>query len=90
MVKFVNDATGVVVSVDDSKADRVMYGFTRQGASRPASAPESPSAASVSGEPPRAGKGSGRDAWADFAASKGVEVDDEMGRDEIIDAVDEA
>ena len=39
--------------------------------------------------PPRSGAGSGRDAWVAYAASRGVEVTDDMTRDEIIEAVDE-
>jgi hypothetical protein len=39
--------------------------------------------------PPRAGPGSGRDAWAAYAESKGVDVSDDMTRDEIIAAVEE-
>jgi len=39
--------------------------------------------------PPRAGKGSGRDEWAAYAESVGVEVTDDMTRDEIIAAVEE-
>jgi hypothetical protein len=42
-----------------------------------------------SGEPPRAGKGSGRDAWAAYAESLGVEFDEDATRDDIIAAVDE-
>lgn len=36
------------------------------------------------GEPPRAGSGSGRDAWAKFAIAHHVPVDDEDKRDDII------
>jgi hypothetical protein len=39
--------------------------------------------------PPRAGAGSGRDVWAAYAESQGVEVTDDMTRDEIIAAVEE-
>jgi hypothetical protein len=39
--------------------------------------------------PPRAGKGSGRDEWAAYAESVGLDVDDDMTRDEIIAAVEE-
>jgi hypothetical protein len=39
--------------------------------------------------PPRSGAGSGRDAWATYAESQGVEVTDDMTRDEIIEAVEE-
>jgi hypothetical protein len=35
-------------------------------------------------EPPRAGKGSGRDAWVAFASSRGVAVPESMTRDDII------
>lgn len=38
--------------------------------------------------PPMGGPGSGRDAWADYAASVGVEVTDDMTRDDIVEAVD--
>jgi hypothetical protein len=48
--------------------------------------PEAVAASTVA--PPRAGRGSGRAAWAEYAASKGVEVNDEMNRDDIIDAVE--
>jgi hypothetical protein len=40
--------------------------------------------------PPRAGKGSGRDAWAAYAVSLGFEVDDDHGRDQIIAAIEAA
>lgn len=43
-----------------------------------------------SSEPPRAGKGSSRDAWAQFAADRGVHVEDEDSRDDIIAALAEA
>jgi hypothetical protein len=36
------------------------------------------------GEPPRSGKGSGKGAWSDFAASKGVEVGEGDDKDAII------
>lgn len=39
-------------------------------------------------EPPRGGTGSGVDAWRDYATQTGVEVDDDMNRDDIIAAVD--
>lgn len=48
--------------------------------------PDSPDSAA----PPRAGKGSGRDEWAAYAASLGLELPDDAGRDEIIAAVDAA
>lgn len=35
--------------------------------------------------PPASGPGSGRDAWAAYAAAQGFDVDDDMGRDEIIE-----
>jgi hypothetical protein len=39
--------------------------------------------------PPRGGPGSDRDAWAAYAEANGVEVTDDMTRDEIIAAVEE-
>lgn len=42
------------------------------------------------GQPPRSGRGSGRDAWAAYAAARGLDVPDDASRDEIIAAVDEA
>jgi hypothetical protein len=39
-------------------------------------------------EPPKRGAGSGRDAWAAYARSKGVVVTDDMTRDDIVDALD--
>lgn len=41
-------------------------------------------------EPPRAGKGSSRDAWALFAANHGVQVGDDDTRDDIIAALADA
>lgn len=41
-------------------------------------------------EPPRSGRGSGRDAWAQFASEKGQQVPDDAGRDEIIAALVQA
>lgn len=40
--------------------------------------------------PPRRGAGSGRDAWADYAARSNVEIAVEATRDDIIAALDEA
>lgn len=36
--------------------------------------------------PPTSGKGSGRDAWAAYANAKGVEVEEDMSRDDIVAA----
>lgn len=38
-------------------------------------------------EPPRSGKGSGRDAWAAFAEANGVPVDDESSKDDIVEGL---
>lgn len=38
--------------------------------------------------PPKNGAGSGRDAWAAHAADLGIDVPDDWGRDDIIDAVE--
>lgn len=40
-------------------------------------------------EPPRAGKGSGRDAWAAYASHRGVDVADDASRDDIVNALAE-
>lgn len=40
-------------------------------------------------EPPRNGQGSGRDPWAEFARSLGIDVTDDMTRDQIVAAVDD-
>jgi hypothetical protein len=40
-------------------------------------------------EPPRAGKGSGRDAWAVYASRHGVEVDEDASRDDIVNQLAE-
>jgi hypothetical protein len=39
-------------------------------------------------EPPRSGAGSGREAWAAYAASKGINVPKDAGRDQIIELVE--
>ncbi|MFE5332948.1 hypothetical protein ACFRCG_41850 [Embleya sp. NPDC056575] len=41
-------------------------------------------------EPPRSGPGSGKSAWAEYALSRGLEVTDDMSREDIIAAVDAA
>jgi hypothetical protein len=42
------------------------------------------------GPPPQGGAGSGRDAWAQYAASKNVEVSESDNRDDIVEAVKRA
>lgn len=37
-----------------------------------------------SGEPPRSGRGSGKEAWAAYASSQGVDVAEDASRDDII------
>lgn len=39
-------------------------------------------------EPPRSGKGSGKQAWADYAATKGIELEDGASAQDYQDAVD--
>lgn len=56
---------------------------------------EPASAASVlatdgSGAPPKAGKGSGREVWVEFAEARGVHVDADDKREDIIAAVEAA
>lgn len=50
----------------------------------------SPSPSGVGGVPPRHGAGSSRAAWAAYADTVGVDVDEDMSRDDIIAAVDPA
>lgn len=76
MARFENSKTHVIVEVADEKAHR----FTGDWKALDGTPSD--------GEPPRAGKGSGRDAWAAYAAGLGVDVDDDATRDEIIEAVD--
>jgi hypothetical protein len=40
--------------------------------------------------PPKAGAGSSKEAWASYAAGKGVEVEDGASRDQILEALDAA
>jgi hypothetical protein len=44
--------------------------------------------AETSEPPPKAGPGSGRDAWVAYAAGVGVEVTEDMTRDDIVEAVE--
>ncbi len=50
--------------------------------------PPEPAARVVVEAPPRSGKGANRDAWAAYAETLGVAFTDDMGRDEIIAAVE--
>lgn len=50
-------------------------------------APGEKRAVQVPDAPPKSGPGSGRDAWAAYAASLGVEVTDDMNRDDIVEAL---
>lgn len=51
-------------------------------------AKEAPQADPV--EPPRSGPGSSKDAWVEYARSRGVEVADDATREDIFAAVDAA
>jgi hypothetical protein len=68
-------------SVADSRVDVLLSdGWTL--ADGPSDEPEP-------GPPPRAGRGSGREAWADYAHNVvGIEVPDDWNRDAIIAAVE--
>jgi hypothetical protein len=50
----------------------------------------SASAASAGGPPPKSGRGSGRDAWADYAEANGVEVTEADSKDDVIAACEAA
>lgn len=77
-MKYRHHDTGVEVDVRD---DKVMDG----GVWGPADAGPP---ATLDAAPPKAGRGSSREAWAEYAGSIGVDVDDDMSRDDIIDAVE--
>lgn len=53
-----------------------------------APAPGTGSAREQDDLPPRAGRGSGRDAWATAAARRGLTVTDDMTRDQIIELLE--
>lgn len=84
MARYRHSTSGALVSVREDKVLGSEWERLDAGAD---DAPAEP-APTDDGAPPRAGKGSGRDAWADHAASLGIEVTDEATRDEIIDLVD--
>lgn len=56
----------------------------------PAAAVEDPASEFTPQEPPRAGRGSGVDAWATYARSIGITVPDDATRDDIIALVDDS
>jgi hypothetical protein len=69
------------VHVSDEKAERLLaWGWTVAGQQADVSGDDGP--------PPKVGRGSSRDAWAEYATSQGVEVTDDMTRAEIIEAVE--
>ncbi|MFI6465672.1 hypothetical protein [Streptomyces sp. NPDC050538] len=53
-------------------------------------APPPPGAGGALDAPPRAGKGSGVEAWRDFASRKGVDLDQDATREQIIAACEAA
>lgn len=67
-----------------------LAGATRNPVEAPADVPPpvAPAADAVAA-PPRSGAGSGRDAWAAYADSLGIEVPDDMTRDDIIALVEQ-
>lgn len=82
MARFVNNATKVVVSVDDSKAGRFTSGW---------SALEDGQVEATSGGSDGAPRGNAsRDEWAAYADSKGVAYDDDAKREDIKAAIEAA
>lgn len=75
-----------VITVRDEEG-RLHYTSPDSELAKRAAERESPQAAQVP-EPPRGGAGSGVDAWREYATKTGVEVDEDMTRDDIIAAVD--
>ena len=80
-----NRSTGVFVNVRD---DKPTLGAEWGPADEPAG-PSGDTDASDEGPPPKAGRGSSRGAWAGYATGQGINVDDDMGRDDIIASVEE-
>ena len=79
-----NRTTGVVVNVRDDKPLGAEWGPAGSSAG-----PPDTDASDDEGPPPKAGPGSSRDAWSGYATVQGIDVDDDMGRDDIIAAVGE-
>lgn len=78
---------GDTVDYDDGSARRLL----ERGLATPTrdhAAPSQPPKPAITQleVPPQSGKGSGRDAWAAYAAQHDMTVADDDGRDEIIDA----
>jgi hypothetical protein len=95
---IVSWAPNQVVDVDDGDEDAVAFyrGFVEAGVAEvieePAKAAASTKAAASADDelppPPKAGPGSSRDAWVEYAERLDIEVDDDMTRDDIIAAVE--
>ena len=77
---------GEKVDVHDSDLDR--FDRLNQAAPPLASSEPVPAAAVTAEEPPRAGRGSGLDAWLDYAMEIGLEVPEDASRDDVIALVD--
>ena len=75
-----------VITVRDEEG-RLHYTSPDSEVAKRAAAREANKAAEIP-EPPRGGSGSGVDAWREYATQTGVELDDDMNRDDIIAAVD--
>ena len=72
MLRLRNRISGVVVNVRDSKTLGAEWGPADAG-------PQAP---------PKAGRGSSRQAWSDYASTVGVDVTDDMSRNDIAEAVE--
>ena len=69
----------------DRRAGKPVEGVIEQATA----APGEKRAVSVPEEPPRGGPGSGRDAWVAYAGARGVEVTDDMSREDIMAALEQ-
>jgi hypothetical protein len=98
---IVSWAPNAIVDVDDGDEDAVAFyrGFVKAGIAEVLEEPKSTKAtsavtsAATGGNdelppPPKAGPGSSRDAWVEYAERLDIEVTDDMTRDEIIAAVE--
>jgi len=96
---IVSWAPNAVVEVDDADKDAVAFyrGLVKVGIAEILEEPKTvkaaatPAASTSDDElppPPKAGPGSSRDAWVEYAERLDIEVTDDMTRDEIIAAVE--
>lgn len=76
---------------DGLRAARTVGAAATEQPAAPAAEPAEPEVQEeVDGPPPKAGKGSSTDAWANYAERHGVQVELDAGREDIIAACEQA